>query len=1518
MVLVFTTIQFITRSVLRNRYLYLFQPIVALLIKSNIHIPRQGRHLFLLPLPKFIALLCSLLLIIGASGLVQAMPGPGGGWGAMEDSLVLGKIDELPTPPSAQADPLNFMFPPSSGNPDTLVSFSSAGEEYAHDIVVDTANQWVYMVGAFEVNSLFPGLNPNDMNRGTGNGFLDGFLVKVDYNGVIQWAVNMGGPGDDECLGLTLAADGNIYVTGYFDDEIRFTSVGLGYTTLSPFNFRDMFLAAYSPTGDLQYATFGGGPNDDLGLGITSNAAGVYVTGVYDATANFNGIFTESTYNNRINGFVAHYGFRGPAKWVSEIKSDADDIGTGLFRELANAIVADEANVYVIGISEGDNLRFTDSSGTVLPAPILTDVRNGPNTFICSYDSAGTFRWGTQVDDGSPNKRGYGIAVDCDGVYVSGTIHDQAIFPSGFVANLLYHDLPFLMSLDENTGTEQWRLFLENSNPANHEDAIQDVVADGLGNLYLCGNYGAADFWTPDTTLTAANSLDGYIARFSNTGNFDFAASLNGPGIDGLYSLAPGGLDLLFSAGEFANSISCPPQTLSGPNNPNVLLSRMEIDSGNVSLSNCCAILPIGGTTASSADSICLGDSVTISLTGELGNILWEFSTNGGATWLPLAAPATSTITDAPTQSTQYRAILSTQPTCPTDTSSVVQIDLITPPTPAQAGPDQFICGDTFAILAGNAPTVGTGAWSIASGPGALTNPSAPNALVTGLGNAPTVLIWTISNGLCTDSQDTVTYRSVPLPLVDLGPDSTGCASDSILLDADPNNLYPGATFTWSTGATTPTLLAPIPGTYAITIDTLGCTGRDTINLLALGNPVLPLPPDTNFCAGSSVLLDANPNGVNANAHFLWSTGDTTPQVSIVQGGWVTVQIGIGTCPPITDSVLVNAIPVPQVNLGPDTTACAGDSILLDADPGNLYPGATFSWSNGATTPTLLAPVPGSYNVVVDTLGCTGSDTIQLLALGNPVLPLPPDTTICDGDSIVLDANPGGVNAGAQFLWSTGDTSAQIIVTTGGLVQLELNFATCPPLSDSIQVTVAPLPQVNLGADTLLCGGDSLLLDADPGNLYPGASFSWSNGATTNNIWVTSAGNYAVTIDTLGCTGSDDIGVSFTSIPQLTLPSDTSFCDGDAVQLDANPNGTNNGAQFLWSSGDTSAQISVNQSGIFSVAISFGNCPPASDSILVTAWPNPVLDLGADTMICPQDSVVLVADPGMAYPGATYNWNSGDTTNQVVVGSGFWLVVLTDANGCIGTDDVLINPASSNLSFTGLDPNYCEGDPVSNLLPNTPGGQFSGPGINGNNFDPGAAGPGLHIVQYSFLDTSGCLFTVGDSTQVEALIVADAGPDREVYFSESSTLQGNAPLPGTGLWTIVQSYAQLAAPNSATSAVAGLSAGSNVFQWTVTNGNCQSSDEVNIVRNPFIPERIFTPNDDGVNDFFVIPGLADYPGSSMQIFNRWGDQVFASDDYQNDWGGLNASGNPLQDDTYFYLLTLSDGQQINGYVELKR
>jgi gliding motility-associated-like protein len=123
-----------------------------------------------------------------------------------------------------------------------------------------------------------------------------------------------------------------------------------------------------------------------------------------------------------------------------------------------------------------------------------------------------------------------------------------------------------------------------------------------------------------------------------------------------------------------------------------------------------------------------------------------------------------------------------------------------------------------------------------------------------------------------------------------------------------------------------------------------------------------------------------------------------------------------------------------------------------------------------------------------------------------------------------------------------------------------------------------------------------------------------------------------------------------------------------------------------------------------------------------------------------------------------------------------------------------------------------------------------------------------------------------------------------------------------------------------TSDLSGLAGGVYTVNVTDEQG-CTVTDSITLKE----PEAIklpngFTPNGDGFNDSYVIKGIQGYPGNKVNIFNRWGNLVYSTQDYQNNWGGVSNDGNLLPDGTYFIVVDLNkEGtENVKNYIDLRR
>jgi gliding motility-associated-like protein len=201
---------------------------------------------------------------------------------------------------------------------------------------------------------------------------------------------------------------------------------------------------------------------------------------------------------------------------------------------------------------------------------------------------------------------------------------------------------------------------------------------------------------------------------------------------------------------------------------------------------------------------------------------------------------------------------------------------------------------------------------------------------------------------------------------------------------------------------------------------------------------------------------------------------------------------------------------------------------------------------------------------------------------------------------------------------------------------------------------------------------------------------------------------------------------------------------------------------------------------------------------------------------------------------------------------------------------------------------------------------------------PSAAKAGTYYIKGT---SSSGSFTVKPVTvSVYQIPVSDAGPDQVLEYLFGTTMDARlAHNYETGIWSVISGAGEFFNSADPKTSVSRLSLNENKFLWTVTNGACPSkADTVRIVVHDFIIPTIITPNMDGRNDYFVLKGLESMGKTELRVFDRRGVLVYKNENYDNKWKGEDYTGNPLPEDTYFYVMIASAGKSRSGYIVIRR
>ncbi len=812
--------------------------------------------------------------------------------------------------------------------------------------------------------------------------------------------------------------------------------------------------------------------------------------------------------------------------------------------------------------------------------------------------------------------------------------------------------------------------------------------------------------------------------------------------------------------------------------------------------------------------SICAGGTITLSGSVSPGTrpYLWF---GGTGTFSNTTTSLTPTYTLGVGDVGSFWLYLSESSACRTRRDSV-QITVL--PRPVFSLPaDTSICGNVSYTFGPNI-TGSSYVWS--------NGPTTQNITATAPGTYTVTL--TAANG-CTNT-DALTISANSLSNVGLPNDTTICAGTQIIISPTVS----GATYNWSTGAVSGSIGVSNPGMYTIVVTTANnCVGRDTFNLLNYALPILDLGNDTTICPGNGFTLSADPLGQNPGATFAWSTSATSSSIAVPgQGTYIVTVTSPQSCVSI-DTLVVSESSAPPVNLGPDAALCQGDSLTLNAGTGSSY-----LWSTGATSQSIVVNQAGTYDVTVSFgANCGTSDTMNLVVNALPVVNLGNDTLFCPSLGMVLDAGAGGTT----YAWSSGQTTQQITLTTGGTYTVTVTNAALCSSTDIVVVQTGIDPQVNLGPDIRLCPGSSAILDAGAGN----TSYFWNTGATTQTITVSTVGTYYV-LGTTSCgTDSAAINITISPAPFANAGPDDTLCAGTSMTLSGASAG---GATFAWSA----------SSGTFNP----GNAV------------NPVYT--ADSSASGPVQLILTV-------GDTCGFLSDTMT----------LEILPILQMTIILPDTVCYQTPITVSYTG--------NPTSILWLGN--GTFSDSTGNPTVYTPAPGEAGNIVI--SAQATGQCGTAVfSNSFYAEDTVIANFSwepaliyPATWVQFNNGTYLPG---LPGH--WSFGDSFYSVELDprhqyyNPGTYNVELISYGS---------GGCNDTAVLALtVQQPdtLVP-NVFTPNGDGFNDFFDV--VVKFPTEyyELSIFDRWGRRLFVSNSPEVKWNGT-LNGSDVPDGVYYYLIEM--------------
>jgi gliding motility-associated-like protein len=656
--------------------------------------------------------------------------------------------------------------------------------------------------------------------------------------------------------------------------------------------------------------------------------------------------------------------------------------------------------------------------------------------------------------------------------------------------------------------------------------------------------------------------------------------------------------------------------------------------------------------------AICYGStqSFTATASGAYTSVSWSLGSGAGGNFAPTNSLIT-TYTPGAAETGTVKLYCSILKSCGSQTTIVKDSVLltITPQPTVIANPSVVsICSGGSAIIQANVNTPVVYSWST----GATTNSVSLNAAG----------IYTVNvSNACGNASATVSVSLSATPVLSLTSSSSSlCAGGQTATLSLSGSL---GTYSWSTGASTSSLIMTSPGWYTATLSTAGCgTATASLTIASVPLPTISISaPATTVCAGSSLTFTANSNGTN----YLWTGGVTTQTISVNTPSIVVTTTNV--CGRAQATQTLSVMPLPTVTVSPSVVnLCAGQSAIVQAGSNTTV---SYSWSTGTTTNSVSVNTPGIYTVTVSNVCGSATETASVSTATSPgILASASQTLLCPGQTATLSLT----GSTGTYFWSDGATTPTTSANNAGVYTVTLTNS-CGQAVSSVSIAAVPTPTVSIfSTSTTLCSGTSCTLTA----VSNSGNYIWNTGDNISSIVVNTTGIKTVTVSNACGLATASVSInSVTSAPLILTSSSNSICPNETATLTVTgglPLTIGSPVIYSWSNSLNTGSVVSTTGGTISVS-NTNACGTNTSSIVVTV--NPV---NADIIASPVSgySPLTVSFVNNSTNATTYLWDFGNgniagtatVTDQVYNSPGAYMAYLTVTDGiCMDVDSVVID-----------------------------------------------------------------------------------------------------------------------------------------------------------------------------------------------------------------------------------------------------
>ena len=603
--------------------------------------------------------------------------------------------------------------------------------------------------------------------------------------------------------------------------------------------------------------------------------------------------------------------------------------------------------------------------------------------------------------------------------------------------------------------------------------------------------------------------------------------------------------------------------------------------------------------------------------------------------------------------------------------------------------------------------------------------------------------------------------------------ESTGSVSVTASNGTEPYN------YEWSTGDTGPDVIGLPAGTYSITVtDADGSTaeGDATIN----EPPILELNVTSAnaACNGeNSGSATALPQGGTEPYSYAWSNGETTSEiVGLLAGNYTVIVTDANGCT-AEGNALIDEPPAIELTTSSTDVLCNSESTgsVSASASGGTEP-YIYEWSTGDTGPEVTGLPAGIYTVkVADLNDCSAIAEVFVTE------PLVLEVNLTLSDVLCNGETSGGAFAIAQggtepytYEWSTGDTGGAINNLGAGSYDIKVTDANGCEISEPFTIIEPPILEVTVTSNDAACNGENSGSAAafPQGGVEP-YSFEWSNGETTSEIDELFAGNYTVTVtDANDCIVEGNALIDEPPAIDLTTSSTDVLCNGEATgSVSVTVNGGVEPYAYEWSTGDNGPEVLGLPAGVYSVIVTdASDCSITGEATILepTALE---LEINSTDVLCNGDANgnINTTVSGGVEP-YTYEWSNGETSPNITdLPADFYLLIVTDANGCIITGQVTINePPVLDVTATTSDA-LCNGESSGSISASVSGGTepYSYEWNTGDN-SPDLDGLPAGDYSLTVTDFNGCIFIIDASIAEPPVLEATISSSDAICNGEST------------------------------------------------------------------------------------------------------------------------------------------------------